>query len=434
MQSNLNLNKEISFESFKEQVLNDYKLITLSREASLLGRREVLSGKAKFGIFGDGKELPQIALAKVFQNGDFRSGYYRDQTFMMAINELSPKQLFSGLYANTDINEEPMSAGRQMGAHFNTSHSFSITSWKDEQTGEKVYIEVPLPVILYDQGFKFFWSSDFKHGKSVVSSGESYYKLEYHDSRIYKTDRLGQINYDENHLPLNEKPLDFSITKNIATIMIVSILMLLLFVSLAKSFKTNKGISIGIGRFFEPIILYIRDEIAIPNIGEKKYKNYMSFLLTIFFFVWFLNLLGLTPLGVNVTGNIAVTFSLALLTFLITNLTANKNYWGHIFWMPGVPILIKVVLAPIELLGVFIKPFSLLIRLYANIQAGHIVLYSLIGLMFIFNNLVGSSLSFVLAFFISIIEILVALLQAYIFTMLSALYFGFAVAEHEGDH
>ena len=318
--------------------------------------------------------------------------------------------------------------------HLKDSHSFYITSWKDKQSGKKVYIEVPLPVILYDQGFKFFWSSDFMHGKSVVSSGENYYKLEYHDSRIYKTNRLGEINYDENHHPLNEKPLDFSITKNIATIMLVSILMLLLFVSLAKSFKTNKGISKGIGRFFEPIILYIRDEIAIPNIGEKKYKKYMSFLLTIFFFVWFLNLLGLTPLGVNVTGNIAVTFSLALLTFLITNLTANKNYWGHIFWMPGVPVLIKVVLAPIELLGVFIKPFSLLIRLYANIQAGHIVLYSLIGLMFIFNNLVGSSLSFVLAFFISIIEILVALLQAYIFTMLSALYFGFAVAEHEGDH
>ena len=131
MQSNLDLNKEISFESFKEQVLNDYKLITLSREASLLGRREVLSGKAKFGIFGDGKELPQIALAKVFQNGDFRSGYYRDQTFMMAINELSPKQLFSGLYANTDINEEPMSAGRQMGAHFNTASLNDDGSWKD---------------------------------------------------------------------------------------------------------------------------------------------------------------------------------------------------------------------------------------------------------------------------------------------------------------
>ena len=210
--------------------------------------------------------------------------------------------------------------------------------------------------------------------------------------------------------------------------------MLFLFGSLAKSYSKNNGMAKGIGRFFEPIILYIRDDIAIPNIGVKKYKNYMSFLLTVFFFVWFLNMLGLTPLGVNVTGNIAVTFSLALLTFLITNLTANKNYWGHIFWMPGIPVLIRIVLAPIEFLGVFIKPFSLLIRLYANIQAGHIVLYSLIGLMFIFKAWIGSSLSFFLAFFIAIIEILVALLQAYIFTMLSALYFGFAVEDHSEAH
>ena len=131
MQTNTDLNKEISFDSFKSQVLKDYELIVISREASLLGRREVLSGKAKFGIFGDGKELPQIALAKVFQNGDFRSGYYRDQTFMMAIDELTPKQLFSGLYANTDLKEEPMSAGRQMGAHFNTVSLNKDGSWKD---------------------------------------------------------------------------------------------------------------------------------------------------------------------------------------------------------------------------------------------------------------------------------------------------------------
>ena len=347
---------------------------------------------------------------------------------------------FTNVYSSTEniIKDEIKKGGikseikKYITHHLKDSHSFSITSYLDEESGKKVYIELPLPVILYDQGLKFFWSSEFKHGKSVVRSEENYYKLNYHDNKIYKTDKTGLI--DDEHHPSNEKPLDFSITKNIATIILVSILMLLLFISLAKSFKTNKGISKGTGRFFEPIILYIRDEIAIPNIGEKKYKNYMSFLLTIFFFVWFLNLLGLTPLGVNVTGNIAVTFSLALLTFLITNLTANKNYWGHIFWMPGVPVLIKVVLAPIELLGVFIKPFSLLIRLYANIQAGHIVMMSLVGLMFVFNNWLGSSFSFVLAFFISIIEILVALLQAYIFTMLSALYFGFAVAEHEGDH
>jgi|TARA_B100001939_G_C16640088_1_gene487225 F-type H+-transporting ATPase subunit a len=210
--------------------------------------------------------------------------------------------------------------------------------------------------------------------------------------------------------------------------------MLFLFGSLAKSYKKNNGVAKGVGRFFEPIILYVRDEIAIPNIGEKKYSNYMSFLLTIFFFIWFLNLLGLTPLGVNVTGNIAVTFSLALLTFVITNFSGNKNYWGHIFWMPGVPVPMKIILAPIEFIGLLIKPFSLLIRLYANIQAGHIVLYSLIGLMFIFKNWIGSSLSFFLSFFIAIIELLVALLQAYIFTMLSALYFGFAVEEHEETH
>ena len=144
-------------------------------------------------------------------------------------------------------------------------------------------------------------------------------------------------------------------------------------------------------------------------------------------------LVAANALGINVTGNIAITFGLALLTFLLTNLTANKNYWAHIFWMPGVPIPMKILLMPIELLGVIIKPFSLLIRLYANMQAGHIVLMSLIGLMFIFNNWLGSSLSFLLAFAISLIELLVAALQAYIFTMLSALYFGFAVEEHHDE-
>ena len=131
MSNNLDLNKEISFRTFKKQILSDYKTIVLSREASLLGRREVLNGKAKFGIFGDGKELPQIAMAKVFQKGDFRSGYYRDQTFMMAIDELSLKQLFSGLYANTNMDEEPMSAGRQMGAHFSTFSLNEDGSWKN---------------------------------------------------------------------------------------------------------------------------------------------------------------------------------------------------------------------------------------------------------------------------------------------------------------
>ena len=164
--------------------------------------------------------------------------------------------------------------------------------------------------------------------------------------------------------------------------------------------------------------------------------RYMPFLLTVFFFICFLNIFGLTPLGVNVTGNIAVTFALALLTFLITNFTGTKDYWKHIFDPLGdsMPLYGKlplyIILIPIEVLGIFIKPFSLLIRLYANMQAGHIVLMSLIGLMFLFKSWLGSPLSFGLAFAISLIEILVALLQAYIFTMLSALYFGFASEEH----
>ena len=267
---------------------------------------------------------------------------------------------------------------------------------------------------------------------SKIKVGSKYYKL-YH-GKIYRTDAEGTISYDANKKVTNDKPLDLSMTKSVVTMLFTAALMFFLFRSLANSYKTNGSIAAGVGRFFEPIVIYIRDDIAIPNIGKKHYRRYMSYLLTIFFFVWFLNILGLSPLGINVTGNIAVTFGLALLTFLITNLTANKNYWAHIFWMPGVPVLMKIVLAPIELLGVVIKPFSLLIRLYANIQAGHIVLMSLIGLMFIFNNWLGSSLSFVLAFAISIIEVLVALLQAYIFTMLSALYFGFAVEEHEEAH
>ena len=252
--------------------------------------------------------------------------------------------------------------------------------------------------------------------------------------------RPGTISYDTDHHATNIKPLDLSITKNVVMIFVTGLLMILLFRGLARSYAKNNGIPTGAGRFFEPILIYIRDDIARPNIGEKHYKKYMPFLLTIFFFIWFLNLFGLTPLGINVTGNIAITVSMAIMTFLITNLTGTKDYWMHQFnplgdsmpWYAKIPLYI--ILVPIEILGLFIKPFSLLIRLYANMKAGHIVLYSLIGLMFIFKGIVGSTLSFALAFAISLIEILVALLQAYIFTMLSALYFGFASEEHEHEH
>ncbi|HLA55857.1 MAG TPA: F0F1 ATP synthase subunit A [Flavobacterium sp.] len=326
---------------------------------------------------------------------------------------------------------EPADQQSEIRAHINhhvlDSHEFMLFS--DSETGQ--HYGFALPIILWDNGLHVFSSSKFEHGHAVAESNGNYYKLG-HDEKIYKTDAAGTMTGDEHH-PTNVQPLDFSITKSVLTLMIVALLMFWVFSSLARSYAKNGGISAGVGRFFEPIVLYIRDEIAIPNIGEKHYKKYMSYLLTIFFFVWILNIFGLTPLGINVTGNIAITFGLAILTFLITTFTANKNYWGHIFWMPGVPVVMKIVLIPIEVLGMFIKPFSLMIRLYANIIAGHIVLMSLIALMFIFKNWVGSGLSFMLSFAISTIEILVALLQAYIFTMLSALYFGSAVEEHHHE-
>ena len=321
--------------------------------------------------------------------------------------------------------------------HLQDSHDFSLFSYTKDD-GEHKYVGFPLPVILWDNGLKVFSSSKFHHGETLAEVDGSYYKL-YH-SKIYKTDAEGTINYDEEHHATNVKPLDLSITKNVVMIIITGALMLWLFSSLARSYAKNNGVPTGAGRFFEPIVLYIRDDIARPNIGEKRYGKYMPFLLTIFFFIWFLNMFGMTPLGVNVTGNIAITFALALMVFLITNFTGTKDYWMHQFnplgdsmpWYAKIPLYI--ILVPIEILGLFIKPFSLLIRLYANMQAGHIVLMSLIGLMFIFKSWLGSPLSFGLAFAISLIEVLVALLQAYIFTMLSALYFGFASEEHEHEH
>jgi len=312
--------------------------------------------------------------------------------------------------------------------HLLDDHNFTITNG----------VSFPLPVIVYskESGLDIFMSSGFGHvdngvGENIVTKESVNYKL-YH-GKIYLTNKLGTITYDENHHPLNAQPLNFSITKNVFFIMVCFLLMIIMFGKMARSYK-NGPIPTGIGRLLEPLILFVRDDIALPNIGEKNYKRYMSFLLTIFFFIWIINLFGLTPLGVNVTNNIAVTASLAVLTYIITTFTANKNYWGHIFWMPGVPVPMKILLAPIELLGTIIKPFSLMIRLYANIIAGHVVLMSILGLIFIFQNWIGGTLSFGLAFALSLLELLVAALQAYIFTMLSALYFGAAVEEHHDDH
>ena len=371
----------------------------------------------------------KISLLLIMSKGLY---LYLSAFILTSFSSLSAKESITNEYESTGDLKSEIKA--YILHHLQDSHDFNLLSYKDKTTNEKVYIGMPLPVILWDDGLKMFSSSKLKHGKNVAQKGDNYYKL-YH-GKIYRTDAKGTITYDDHHHPTNVKPIDFSITKNVISILLTALLMFVLFRGLAQSYHKNGMIAKGVGRFFEPIVLYVRDEIAIPNIGEKHHRRFMGYLLTLFFFIWFLNLLGLTPLGINVTGNIAITFCLALITFIITNFVGKKDYWKHIFWMPGVPWAMKIILAPIELLGLIIKPFSLMIRLYANISAGHIVLMSLIALIFIFKNWIGSSLSLVLAFSISIIEILVALLQAYIFTVLSALYFGFAVEEHNenDDH
>jgi len=315
--------------------------------------------------------------------------------------------------------------------HLKDSYDFGLYSYTSDE-GEAKHIGFPLPVILWDNGLKVFSSSKFHHGETVAEVGGDYYKV--HHSKIYKVDGLeGKIHEDDHHHATNQKPLDFSITKNVTMIFMVFLIMFLMFSRMAKSYKKNNGMPKGMGRLLEPIVLYIRDDIARPNIGEKHYKKYMSYLLTVFFFVWIVNMFGLTPIGMNVTNNIAVTLCLSIITYLITTFSGNKNYWKHIFWMPGVPVPMKIILAPIELLGTIIKPFALMIRLYANITAGHVVLMSIIGMIFLFQNWLGSGLSFLLAFVLAILELLVAALQAYIFTILSALYFGMAVEEHDHE-
>jgi len=311
--------------------------------------------------------------------------------------------------------------------HLLDAHDFTLMVDKEGH-----HIGFPLPVIFYDNGFHSFMSNGkegFMHGETTEVDG-SYYKL--HHEKIYKTDAAGTLSLDEKGHPTNEKPLDLSITKSVLIIFLVAVVMLLLFTGMARSYKKSQ-VPTGVARFLEPLIIFVRDEIAIPNIGHK-YKRFMGYLLTVFFFILLLNVLGLMPFGINVTGNITMTFFLAILTYLITTFSANKDYWKHIFWMPGVPVPMKFIMLPIELLGTLTKPFALMIRLFANMTAGHIVVMTLIGSIYIFNNWIAGVAFPFLTLVIYILEVLVAFLQAYIFTMLSALFIGMAVEEHEHEH
>ena len=325
--------------------------------------------------------------------------------------------------------------------HIKDSHDFSLWSYTSDE-GERKHVGFPLPVILWtSKGLVTFMSSEFHHNDDghviVEKDGLKFAKIH---SKIFELDNNAvTISFDETHHATNaHKLLDFSITKSVVGILFIGFLLLFWFSRLAKQYKT-KQIPTGFARVLEPLVLYVRDEIARPNIGDKHYRRFTGYLLTVFFFIWVLNLACLTPLGFNVTGQLAVTGCLAIFTLVIYTVSGNKDYWMHMIWMPGVPFLIRPVLAIIELAGaLIIKPFSLLVRLFANISAGHIVVMSLIAIMFTLKESLGvvgaTGLSLVLSFFITLIEVLVAFLQAYIFTMLSALFIGMAVADHSEAH
>lgn len=295
------------------------------------------------------------------------------------------------------------------------------------------HTSIPLPVILKtDKGFEMFSSAKLndEHHNPVVYKGNYDYLLV--EGKIKAVNADGSVNEE-----LSAKILDVSITKNVASMFLTVTLLLFIFISVANAYK-KRGVTSapkGFQSFIEPIILFVRDEIAKPYLGHK-YARFMPFLLTVFFFIWINNLLGLIPIfpgGSNLSGNIAFTMTLALFTFVIVNVNGKKDYWKHIFWMPGLPTVMKIFLMPIELLGVFIKPVSLMIRLFANITAGHILVMSLICLIFIFKSVYASAMAVPFAVFINAIELLVAFLQAFIFTMLSALYIGMAIEEHHHE-
>ena len=290
-------------------------------------------------------------------------------------------------------------------------------------------LTLPLPVILYsaDRGVEVFSSSRLGHNE--VYNG---YKLEH--GHISRVDAAGK--------PMEGVQVrDFSITKNVASLLLSALILLTVFISIANSYGKNKGKApTGLQSFLEPIVLFVRDEIARPNLGPK-YEKYLPYLLTLFFFILVNNLLGLLPGGANLTGNIAVTLVLAVITFFVTNLSGNKHYWMHLVKPTGVPLALLPIMIPVEIVGLFMKPLSLMIRLFANITAGHIIILALLSLIFIAGKAsagVGYGVSLIVVpftLFMNLIELLVAFLQAFIFTLLTSMYIGGAIEDnHAADH
>lgn len=329
--------------------------------------------------------------------------------------------------APQQANEPEFDINKTIFSHIGDNHDwhmFDIT----RKDGSEHAISFPLPIILVNSNpfsIDAFMSSEFEHGHKPVTKGEHTYIMK--DQIIYYADANGNAT--------DQKPLDFSITKNVFTLLLVAIIMLLMFIGCARAYKRRPGKAPkGLQAWLEPIILFVKDDIVAPNLGKHTDK-YLPYLLTLFFFIWITNMMGLIPFfpgGSNVTGNIAVTFTLAVMTLLITNFSGNKEYWRDIFAMPGLPWPLIPIMAIVEVIGILTKPFALMIRLFANITAGHIIVISLVSLIFIFQSLAVAPVSILFVLFMDVLELLVAALQAYIFTMLTSLFIGLAMPE--GHH
>lgn len=294
--------------------------------------------------------------------------------------------------------------------HILDSHSWHL--WGEGHDA----VAMPLPIILYSntKGLQVFSSAKFEHGHA------SYNGYSLHEEHIVSEDP-------------NESVLDFSLTKNAVQLILSAVILILIFTSVAKAYKTTGVTSAPKGKqsFLEPLIMFVRDDIAKSNIGHG-FEKFVPYLLTVFFLILINNVLGIIPISANLTGNIAFTLVLSVATLIVTNINGNGHYWHHIF-MPPCPVWLYPIMIPIEVIGILTKPFALMIRLFANISAGHIIIISLIGLIFVFKSMAIAPVSVAFALFIDVLECLVAFLQAFIFTMLTALFIGSAVADHNED-
>jgi F-type H+-transporting ATPase subunit a len=338
--------------------------------------------------------------------------------------------------------KEGFDANKVIFGHVLDAHEFHFLSYKGSD-GKEHHATIPLPVILYskEKGLDIFMSSKFHHGEHSYKGYDIITNDKITDQKLdpkkYSAEQIVALK-ENGDIDNTVKVYDFSLTRNVVQMFLALGLLVWVMLYMAKKYRSGQGVTTapkGVQNLIEPIITFVRDEVAKPNLG-KKYKKYFPYLLTVFFFILINNLVGLIPGSANVTGNIAFTLVLSVISFVIIMLSTNKHYWAHIF-NPPVPIGVKPILIPVEILGVFTKPFALMIRLFANMIAGHIIIICLISLIFIFGALstyIGwgfSPLSIAFVVFIYLIELLVAFLQAYIFTNLTAVFIGQAF---EGGH